>query len=400
MKHCSIDTMTRKIAILTQPLCSNYGGILQCYALQTVLERMGCDVTVLNRQGVPQKLTFLLFVLRCVSMLKCVFRRHVLGRKEWYVQKPWAENYAPYRAQEGLWGNPRFLQAFVREHIHQTKPLFSSQELGQAAEDGQFDSFVVGSDQVWREEYAPEITDYFLGFLPESDRRPKVAYAASFGLERVGISDEKLERCRQLAQRFTAVSVREQSAVRLAKEVLAVDARWVLDPTLLLPAEDYQFAGRSKGKNWAGVATYILDGNEAKSQVVSDVSKTFSLSVKAINFSMLSEDIQSDDMLPVEEWLRAFAQADFVVTDSFHGCVFSIIHRKPFIAIANGERGIDRFNSLLGYFGLQDRLVFSMEDYRQKRSSLLAPINFAPVAEKLAQAQETSLAFLKEALSL
>ena len=400
MKHCSIDTMTRKIAILTQPLYSNYGGILQCYALQTVLERMGCKVTVLNRKQVAPKLTFLLFVLRCVSMLKCVFRRHVLGRKEWHVQKPWAEYYAPYRAQEGLWGNSRFLQAFVHEHIHQTKPLFSSQELGQAAEEGQFDSFVVGSDQVWREPYAPEITDYFLGFLPDSDRRPKVAYAASFGLERVGISNEKLKRCRQLAQRFTAVSVREQSAVRLAKDALAVDARWVLDPTLLLPAEDYQFAARSKGKNWAGVVTYILDGNEVKSQVTNDVSNTFSLPVKAINVSMQTKDEQSVDMLPVEEWLRAFAQADFVVTDSFHGCVFSIIHRKPFVAIANVGRGIDRFTSLLGYFGLQDRLVFSMEDYRKKRSALLAPIDFAPVAEKLTQAQETSLAFLKEALSL
>ena len=400
MKHCSIDTMTRKIALLTLPLHFNYGGILQCYALQTVLERMGCEVTVLNRQPKKPMSLVLLFLFRCVSMFKCMFRRYLLGEKEWRVQKPWDSYYMPCRAKAMLGGNPRFLQAFVREHIHQTKPLYSSQELGQAAEEGQFDSFVVGSDQVWREEYAPEITDYFLGFLPDSDRRPKVAYAASFGLERVGISDEKLERCRQLAQRFTAVFVREQSAVRLAKDVLAVDARWVLDPTLLLTAEDYQFAGRSKGKNWAGVATYILDGNEAKSQVVSDVSKTFSLSVKAINFSMLSEDIQSDDMLPVEEWLRAFAQADFVVTDSFHGCVFSIIHRKPFIAIANGERGIDRFTSLLGYFGLQDRLVFSMEDYRQKRSALLAPIDFAPVAEKLAQAQETSLAFLKEALSL
>lgn len=392
--------MKHKIAILTQPLLSNYGGILQCYALQTVLERMGCDVTVLNRRWVAPKLTFLLFVLRCVSMLKCVFRRHVLGRKEWYVQKPWAENYAPYRTMEGLWGNPRFLQAFVREHIHQTKSLFSSQELGQAAEEGQFDSFVVGSDQVWREQYAPEITDYFLGFLPDSDRRPKVAYAASFGLERVGISDEKLERCRQLSQKFTSVSVREQSAVRLAKEVLAVDARWVLDPTLLLLAADFQFASRSTGKNWAGVATYILDGSEAKSRVVGDVSTSLSLPVKAMSLSPQSEDGQQDDMLPVEEWLRAFAQADFVVTDSFHGCVFSIIHRKPFIAVANEGRGIDRFTSLLGYLGLQDRLVFSMEDYRQKRSALLAPIDFAPVAEKLAQAQETSLAFLKEALSL
>lgn len=216
--------MTRKIAILTQPLCSNYGGILQCYALQTVLERMGCEVTVLNRQPKKPVSLVLLFLFRCVSMFKCMFRRYLLGEKEWRVQKPWDSYYMPCRAKAILGGNPCFLQAFVREHIHQTKPLYSSQELGQAAEEGQFDSFVVGSDQVWREQYAPEITDYFLGFLPDSDLRPKVAYAASFGLERVGISDEKLGRCRQLSQKFTSVSVREQSAVRLAKEVLAVDA--------------------------------------------------------------------------------------------------------------------------------------------------------------------------------
>lgn len=400
MKHCSIDTMTRKIALLTLPLHSNYGGILQCYALQTVLERMGCEVTVLNRQPKKPMSLVLLFLLRCVSMFKCMFRRYLLGEKEWRVQKPWDSFYMPYRAKAMLGGNPRFLQAFVREHIHQTKPLYSSQELGQAAEEGQFDSFVVGSDQVWREQYAPEITDYFLGFLPDSDRRPKVAYAASFGLERVGISDEKLERCRQLSQKFTSVSVREQSAVRLAKEVLDMDARWVLDPTMLLSAEDYKFASRSTEKSWAGVVTYILDGNEIDSQVVRDVSNSLFLPVEAISLCPLDKNGFPAVMFPVEWWLNSFAQADFVVTDSFHGCVFSIIYRKPFIAIANGERGIDRFKSLLGYFGLQDRLVFSMEDYRQKRSALLAPIDFAPVAEKLAQAQETSLAFLREALSL
>lgn len=392
--------MTRKIALLTLPLHSNYGGILQCYALQTVLERMGCEVTVLNRQPKKPMFLVLLFLLRCVSMFKCMFRRYLLGEKEWRVQKPWDSFYMPYRAKAMLGGNPRFLQAFVREHIHQTKPLYSSQELGLAAEEGQFDFFVVGSDQVWREQYAPEITDYFLGFLPDSDRRPKVAYAASFGLERVGISDEKLERCRQLSQKFTSVSVREQSAVRLAKEVLDMDARWVLDPTMLLSAEDYKFASRSTEKSWAGVVTYILDGNEIDSQVVRDVSNSLFLPVEAISLCPLDKNGFPAVMFPVEWWLNSFAQADFVVTDSFHGCVFSIIYRKPFIAIANGERGIDRFKSLLGYFGLQDRLVFSMEDYRQKRSALLAPIDFAPVAEKLAQAQETSLAFLKEALSL
>lgn len=145
---------------------------------------------------------------------------------------------------------------------------------------------------------------------------------------------------------------------------------------------------------------YILDGNESKIRVVRDVACSLSLHVQEINLVPKGEAGALVDMLPMESWLDAFAQADFVVTDSFHGCVFSIINRKPFIAIANRERGLTRFVSLLSQLGLMDRLVFSEEEYCQKRSALLAPIDFAPVAEKLAQAQESSLAFLKEALSL
>lgn len=400
MKHCSIDTMTRKIALLTLPLHSNYGGILQCYALQTVLERMGCEVTVLNRRWGSGDLTIGLFLLRCLSVIKCIFRCYVLRQKHWVVMKPWAGEYVP-NVQDAYSVSARSsLTQFVDKHLHLTPPLCSSGDLRKSDASVLADAFIVGSDQVWREACTPKITDFFLGFLPNSDIRPRVAYAASFGLETVEISSGNLSKCKKLVQKFSSVSVREHSAVELAKSVLCVDAQFVLDPTLLLSAEDYRAIAKSRSSQRQGLVAYILDGNESKIRVVRDVARSLSLHVQEINLVPKGEAGALVDMLPMESWLDAFAQADFVVTDSFHGCVFSIINRKPFIAIANRERGLTRFVSLLSQLGLMDRLVFSEEEYCQKKGELLASFDYATVEQKLFQAQNVSYSFLRESLML
>ena len=95
--------------------------------------------------------------------------------------------------------------------------------------------------------------------------------------------------------------------------------------------------------------------------------------------------------MPVEQWLRSFDDADFVLTDSFHGCVFSIIFRKQFLAIGNKERGLNRFQSLLTLFSLQDRLILSPDKYKNNLSS----IHYDQVQAQLQSLQTQSLSFLK-----
>lgn len=95
--------------------------------------------------------------------------------------------------------------------------------------------------------------------------------------------------------------------------------------------------------------------------------------------------------MPVEQWLRSFDDAEFVLTDSFHGCVFSIIFRKQFLAIGNKERGLSRFHSLLTLFSLQDRLFLSPDEYKSNLSS----IDYDQVQTKLRSLQTQSLSFLK-----
>jgi hypothetical protein len=383
-----------RIAILTQPLHLNYGGIMQCYALKTVLEGMGHEVVVLNRRFKSPGPKVV--VLRFGSVAKCIAKRYLLGRKDIAVMSPWSERYNIRKPSKEDETAEKEIDRFIREHIPQTAPLRSSQALLKCVEEVAPDCFIVGSDQVWRERYSPRIEDYFLGFLPEDDKRLKITYAASFGTADAPISEKHIQNCINLAGRFSAISVREESGVEIMRNTFGREAKLVLDPTLLLSAGDYAKVAGDAGN--CGLVSYVLDEEGMKGSILEDVGRT--LGLRQTKMGMVAEHSASEMLSApsVECWLAAFAGAEFVVTDSFHGCVFSIINRKPFIAIANRDRGLERFTSLLGAFGLTDRLVFSKEDFEARKELLLSPIDYAPVIEKHRQLVQDSLAWLKEKL--
>lgn len=360
-----------KIAILTQPLHTNYGGILQCYALQTVLEGMGHSVTVLNRRYA--KPGFKEMMMRFASLAKCLVRRCLMGRKDIALTNPCAENYNIHKKSESERRRYSEIQRFIQEYIHLSRPLRSSNELKEYVESMGFECILVGSDQVWREIYSPCIEDFFLGFLPEDDKRLKITYAASFGTADTPISREHLENCVRLARRFLAISVREQSGVEIMKNCFGIDAKLSLDPTLLLSAEQYRFP--VERTNNGGLVSYILDDTDDKDAIILETSVALHLERKKIRLIASSQD-DVTELPSIEEWLSSFANAEFVVTDSFHGCVFSIIYHKPFIAIANKDRGLERFTSLLGTFGLMDRLIFGHEDFICKKTLPHRPIDY------------------------
>ncbi len=382
-----------KIAILTQPLHNNYGGILQCYALQTVLEGMGHQVTVINRRWARPGMKLL--AMRFASLAKCMVRKCLMGRRDIALCNPWAENYSIRKLSDSAMKRNSEMKRFINEYIHSTKPLRSSEELRNFFTSNTFDCIVVGSDQVWREIYSPCIEDFFLGFLPEDDKRLKITYAASFGTADTPISEEHLKNCIPLAKRFSSISVRERSGVEIMKDTFGLDATLHLDPTLLLSAGQYKFPVKNVEKGC--LVSYILDETADKDAILQDVSEALNLKNKKLRLNTPSQD--DDVVLPsIEEWLSSFANADFVVTDSFHGCVFSIINHKPFIAIANRDRGLERFTSLLGTFGLTDRLIFGHEDFICKKILLLQSIDYTTVNNKLHEIKQECVDYLKNLL--
>lgn len=342
--------MSRKIGIFTHPFRFGYGGFMQAYALQTVLERMGHQVEVVQiRQGYyepPQGLKAL-----AVYVKRALFKALNLSTTPVFAEKQYNTEWPILTAQ---------VHQFIKDYIH-LREVNSFNEL----KESDYDVLVVGSDQVWRPAYC-DVRQFFLQFA-EHWKVNRVAYAASFGTSEKEYSEELLSICRPLAQKFDAISVREDSGVGLCRSYFDVAAVHVLDPTLLLKKEDYEeIVNRSSVTPYEDkLFSYILDECQWKKDVVSFVSKKlhikpFSIKVCGDKRSLsLEERIQP----PVEKWLRAFMDAEYVVTDSFHGCVFSIIFHKPFIVCSNKERGVDRFNSLLNLLDLQKRLVVNAKDF-------------------------------------
>ena len=328
-----------KIGILTLPLHTNYGGILQAYALQTVLERMGHEVSFIahNPQrefGLYGEIKFLL--LRTKKMVRNIFLPDVL------IKDP-----TRYTCQ--------FINKWIKRDFY-----MSINSLTQ----GQYDVIVVGSDQIWRKQYVEEspflrnIETSFLDFAKCWNIK-RISYAASFGTDEWEYTEESTKRCSELIQKFDAVSVREHAGVELCRKYLYHEAVQMVDPTLLLSREDYIKLICKRTKKRKGIMTYILDDNERKRSLVNKVKDFTGKNIFKSNVSYNEIDAGKRGAVqpPVEHWLQAFDDADFVITDSFHACVFSIIFNKPFIVIPNLERGASRFHSLLKTFHQEHRMI-------------------------------------------
>lgn len=372
-----------RIGILTHELNTNYGGILQNFALQQILIKQGHNPITLNyRKFTPLKTKILSMGKRS---LKCI-----VGKK--VPLRGWpTDNELSIITQ--------FTQRFINRYII-TTPVFNLRNLGKI-KIGQLDALVVGSDQVWRgnNEY---ISKFFFSDF-EYLNIPKVAYAASMGVDRWSLTDEETRTCSRLAKLFKAISVREDNAIQQCKEKLGVDALFVLDPTLLIDKSVYvDITGNSKTSsvNCRRMMTYVLDKSKYKQDIIEAVSEKLMLTPHKVMAEKYfieagSKNINKCIMPPVEDWLQGFMDADFVVTDSFHGTVFSIIFEKPFLTIINENRGACRFTSLLRLFHLESRIVNNVDEALRVINE---PIDFANVKNIIDKKREESITFLINSL--
>lgn len=360
-----------KIAILTQPLRTNYGGILQAYALQTVLQRRGHEVVIINReyQDYP---SIKLLCLRVGAILKSIIRRYILGKKEYIIMNPFSSLFRT------KWDG-YIVQPFVKKKVCQSPEIRNSESMRRYFAKEKFDCYIVGSDQVWRSCYSPCITDFFLKSVPDESNARRIAYAASFGTDQWEMTSFETEECAHLAKMFDAISVREESGVSLCKQHLGVDAVHLLDPTLLLDVEDYIKLFNESGvpKSSGNLFCYVLDKNPVVDNIINILEEDgFTPLYANLDTTPTTENLRPVQ-LTIEEWLRGFYDADFVVTDSFHACVFSILFRKPFVVYGNIGRGLSRINSLLKIFTMEGRLVSSADEFIDKKEHFLSLIDEA-----------------------
>lgn len=338
-----------KIGIITLPLHINYGGILQAYALQTYLERRGHEVKVIDYNG-DQSLRLSIKNMPLVYA-KRIFRKLIGDPIPVFLEQKLNRERALVRQN-----TDKFIKRYIHRHLITDFSQIKA---------GDFDAFVVGSDQVWRPVYFEQsfrssICNAYLEFAESWDIL-RVSYAASFGVDFWEYSQEQTEICCKLLENFDAISVREDSAVHLCKQKFGVNVVHMIDPTMLLSVEDYLnlIDNANPPQSQGEILSYILDNNADKEQIVDTISnktgyRIFSVIAKSDDFySDISNRIQPS----VESWLKGFMDAKLVITDSFHACVFSILFRKPFYVIVNEGRGASRFRSLLKLFDLEDRIL-------------------------------------------
>lgn len=339
-----------KIALLNLPYDNNYGGNLQRYALMKVLQDMGHDVTHLNLRfhyHLPWYKKFYVYSKRII--LKYIFGRNIRINQERYSQ----QNYEKQCS---------ITEPFYQKYIKHTETITNLKQLRQYQD---FDAYMVGSDQVWRKRIAGRyLKSMFLDFLPKDSKAKRIAYGVSLGVAENELNEKEIRQLSKLYRRFDAVSVRENSALDLFKQYGWTEPHTiqVLDPTMLISKGDYMLLidNASTVPSKGNVFCYILDKTEEKSNLVKQ--KAEELKLKPFELGLTDEKPVS-----IEQWLRSFADAEYVITDSYHGLVFSIIFNKPFYLIRNKFRGNARFLSLMETLCVNN----NMNDFSLKESECI-----------------------------
>lgn len=376
-----------KIGIITQPLGINYGGLLQNYALQKVLSKFGHQVYTINRNNIG------IYSRRSDILIKFYIKQFIKK----YLNIPYSPTYSGFKYIRQL------CTKFVDEHISKTEMFRNQRELRDIIKKYNFEAYIVGSDQVWRPCYSENIYNDFLDFCQDIKGIKRIAYAASFGVREWELNEEQTKECKRLANLFNAISVREDSGVELCKKHFGINATHLLDPTLLLQKEEYieLVESNNEPKIQGDIFCYILDTNPHIEEAIKNIEHklsldSFQVKPKNSNHSLRIGDRINDHVIPSPiKWIRAFMDAEMVFTDSFHGCVFSIIFNKPFWVIGNKERGNARFDSLLNLFNLTDRRI-NIEDINN--TNLNATIDWDNVNRIKEEWQKKSFEFIKHNL--
>lgn len=214
--------------------------------------------------------------------------------------------------------------------------------------DSSYDGIVVGSDQIWIPYVWPgvQFEDQFL----IRNVNKKIVYAASFGKHTVNFSDLQRQKVQDSLKNVKYIGVREISGEWLCKKLFNVNnAKNVLDPTMLYDKDFYlKSVNESEIENKNGIFVYVLDKNESWNKKIKEISNKLGQSILPYNGS-------------VENFIHNMNKASFVLTDSYHGTVFSLIFNKPFITLRNIKRGNDRFDDLSIRFNIDKRFVYELD---------------------------------------
>ena len=262
----------------------------------------------------------------------------------------------------------------------------------------EYDTFIVGSDQVWNFGGVLKWYNKLRGshILPDiSPDKKKIAYAASFGVPSLQKwkNDYELNAMKYYASLFDHVSVREYDGIDICKNELMIDSIRVLDPTLAADKEIWDnIAQNSKfdKKEEKYIAAYILDESEDKSKILSTLAEKY-------NYKIIYIDIFKNKQTP-EDFVAIIKNAEYVVTDSFHGTCFSLIYNKQFLTIYNKERGLSRFKTLEQLFNINSQFVAKFTNENDVINIINNKIDYKYIKYRINEEKQASIQWLKNSI--
>lgn len=267
------------------------------------------------------------------------------------------------------------------------------------------DTYIVGSDVLWYYDAFIETGYTFLLDFASADKR-KLSYSTSFGNTKKFFPDEELFKARSFMKRFDAVSVREYEAVDICREKFGINAEHVLDPVFLCDMKNWENLAEKSGigeikENY--LFAYLLDPTFEKATTIKKLAYSKNLDLITItdkqfnveNKQNILENYGLKKNASIYEFIYYFMNADYIVTDSYHGLCFSLIFRKPFICLINKNRGASRFYTLMKCLDIGDRCI---EDVTEISKIAEKEFDYKSVIDRIERNTERSKKWLLKAL--
>lgn len=373
-----------KAAIVTFIRAYNHGAVLQCFALQHALEKIGIDSEVIDYN--PQ-------------YFQAQYNLHYLGKLRYFPYRP-LKNWAKYTPMYWVLNKRnRGFSNFIKKHIKLSKDqYYTISDLDSPNLD--YASYIAGSDQVWSPFCANFDPVFFLDFKAANSKK-KYSYAASFGTDK--IPEHLLAEYYKRLKNYSYISVREPSAISLAEKILGTTPSLCCDPTLLFDQHDWMklLPIRRRKKGGPYILVYTVHPTIDILPLVTELKNT--LNIKAYSITSISTyeglmgkkckslDITHIGSASPLDFLELFLNAEYIITDSFHGTVFSILFHKNFRTLTVHPSGYinSRADTLLRELDLQSCAI-SFSDYNFDPLK----IDWKKVDSELSSKREKSLNYL------
>lgn len=353
-----------KIGIITFHRALNYGAVLQAYALHKFLLDEKIDNQIIDYRSsyiedfyIPIKPSSIIQPKKFVKELIYAYK-NISKRKKF--------------------------EEFIKKYINTTEKIKKCKIKDLNAK---FDIYIAGSDQVWNYKWSGFDKTYFLDFAPS---QKKYSYAASFGVDE--IPSELVEEYRKLLKDFIKISVREASGKNIIKKLIKKEACISIDPTCLLSKQQWDYIA-VKPKEEGYILLYTLEKSEILERLAQRIAESKNLKIiKIVDSIKKQKNFECRGFMSPDEFVGFFANAKYILTNSFHGLMFSCIYEKEFYLAFQEKEGApnSRLRDFIKENNLCDRVV-SFDGFE-----LYKKIDYTRVKEQIIQSQKNSKKYIRE----